>query len=251
MVQYNCKKALKVVKRSEQCLLWKYLWFSKKVVKKKIVLYNLFCHWWNPVFAILFVLQKGQSCAGELSFLTHKSSWARGDSNFYSCGMDELTYPSPFKNGSKVFLCTCDNLHWPVWVRMCPWSSQGLENALPQRLHTQGSVCVLMCILSAPRLTYSFSQYLQLKYFLLLHSHWNCLCFAKPKTLKCSLWQSKHSNLPWLLLPGRMAGKRATSGKDGGRRPSLLLCPSATHWMSRSTLGLDSVVLQVSAELLL
>lgn len=38
-----------------------------------VALASLFCdifyHGWNPDFAILFVLQKGQSCVGELSFL--------------------------------------------------------------------------------------------------------------------------------------------------------------------------------------
>lgn len=51
----------------------------------------------------------------------------------------------------------------PVWVRMWPWSSQGLEKALPQMTQMQGSVCVRMCILRAPRLEYSLSQYLQVK----------------------------------------------------------------------------------------
>lgn len=51
----------------------------------------------------------------------------------------------------------------PVWVRTWPCSSQGLEKAFPQVPHTQGSVWLLMCILRAPRLTYSLLQYLQLK----------------------------------------------------------------------------------------
>lgn len=122
---------------------------------------------------------------------------------------------------------------WPVCVRMCPWSSQGLEKAFPQTLHTHGSVCVLMCILSAPRLMYSFSQYLQLKYFLLLHSHWSCLCLVKPTKLKCSLWQSKHSNLSWLLQLEGAAGKIVTRGKEGGWRLSRLPLSPATWWISR------------------
>lgn len=51
----------------------------------------------------------------------------------------------------------------PVWVRTWPCSSQGLENAFPQVLQTQGSVWLRMCILRAPRLIYSLLQYLQLK----------------------------------------------------------------------------------------
>lgn len=54
----------------------------------------------------------------------------------------------------------------PVCVRMWPCSNQGREKALPHILQTQGSVWLRMCILRAPRLTYSFSQYLQLKDFL-------------------------------------------------------------------------------------
>ena len=50
-----------------------------------------------------------------------------------------------------------------MWVRRWPWSSQGLEKAFPQVLQTQGSVWLRMCILRAPRLTYSLLQYLQLK----------------------------------------------------------------------------------------
>lgn len=72
----------------------------------------------------------------------------------------------------------------PVWVLMCPWSSQGLEKALPQILQTQGSVWVLMCILSAPRLTYSLSQYLQLNDFLDWASQCSCLCLANPEKVE-------------------------------------------------------------------
>lgn len=72
----------------------------------------------------------------------------------------------------------------PVWVLMCPWSSQGLEKALPQILQTQGSVWVLMCILSAPRLTYSLSQYLQLNDFLDWASQCSCLCLANPENVE-------------------------------------------------------------------
>lgn len=53
--------------------------------------------------------------------------------------------------------------HSPVWVRTWPCSSQGLEKAFPQVPQTQGSVWLRMCILRAPRLTYSLLQYLQLK----------------------------------------------------------------------------------------
>lgn len=49
----------------------------------------------------------------------------------------------------------------PVCVRMCPRSSHGLEKALPQVVHTQGSVCERMCIFRAPRLVYSLGQCLQ------------------------------------------------------------------------------------------
>lgn len=51
----------------------------------------------------------------------------------------------------------------PVCVRMWPRSSHGLEKALPQVVHTQGSVCERMCIFRAPRLVYSFGQCLQRK----------------------------------------------------------------------------------------
>lgn len=46
---------------------------------------------------------------------------------------------------------------------MCPLSSHGREKALPQVVHTQGSVWERMCILSAPRLVYSLGQCLQWK----------------------------------------------------------------------------------------
>ena len=46
---------------------------------------------------------------------------------------------------------------------MWPLSSHGLEKALPQVVHTQGSVWDRMCILSAPRLVYSLGQCLQWK----------------------------------------------------------------------------------------
>ena len=48
-------------------------------------------------------------------------------------------------------------------VRMWPRSSQGLEKALPQVGHTQGSVWERMCIFRAPRLVYSLGQCLQWK----------------------------------------------------------------------------------------
>lgn len=69
----------------------------------------------------------------------------------------------------------------PVCVLMCPCSSQGLEKAFPHILQTHGSVCVLMCIFRAPRLTYSFSQYLQLNDFRLCASQCSCLCFMSPE----------------------------------------------------------------------
>lgn len=80
-----------------------------------------------------------------------------------------------------------------------------------------------MCILSAPRLLYSFSQYLQLKYVLLLHSHWSCLCLAKPMN-KCSLWQSEHSNLSWLLQLEGTSGKIVSRSKVGGWRSPFSCC---------------------------
>jgi len=51
----------------------------------------------------------------------------------------------------------------PVWVRMCPRSSQGREKALPQVGQTQGNVWERMCIFRAPRLVYSLGQCLQKK----------------------------------------------------------------------------------------
>ena len=72
----------------------------------------------------------------------------------------------------------------PVCVLMCPCSNQGLENALPQILQTQGKVCVRMCILRAPRLTYSLSQYLQLKDFLDWASQCSCLCLPSPEKVE-------------------------------------------------------------------
>lgn len=144
----------------------------------------------------------------------------------------------PKKTFQGGILAQCEYC-WPVCVRMCPWSSQGLEKAFPQSLHTQGSVCVLMCIFSAPRLMYSFSQYLQLKYFLLLHSQRSCLHLARPMKLKCSLWQSKHSNLSRLLQLGGTAGKIVTRGKEGGWRLSLLLLSPAMCWICRFTSAED------------
>ena len=67
---------------------------------------------------------------------------------------------------------------------MCPWSSHGLENAFPQRWHLHGNVCVLMCIFNAPRLTYTFSQYLHEKDFFAWPSaaaQWNCWCLDRPE----------------------------------------------------------------------
>lgn len=96
-------------------------------------------------------------------------------------------------------VCVCVWMNPPVCVRMCPWSSQGLEKALPHSLHTQGSVCVRMCIFNAPRLLYSLSQYLQLKYLGQGQSHCSCLCLVRPEKVKYALWQSRHSKWSWKL----------------------------------------------------
>lgn len=68
----------------------------------------------------------------------------------------------------------------PVWVRMWPWSSQGLEKALPHTLQTQGNVWVRICILRAPRLAYSLSQYLQVKAHPVGRWQCSCWCLARP-----------------------------------------------------------------------
>lgn len=59
----------------------------------------------------------------------------------------------------------------PVCVRMWPWSSHGRLNALPHRLHMHGSVCVRMCILSAPSVLYALSQYLQQNVLFMAAAH--------------------------------------------------------------------------------
>ena len=70
------------------------------------------------------------------------------------------------RSANALLQCGQEKGFSPVCVRICPCSSQGRENALPHNLHLHGSVCVRMCILSAPSDTYTFSQYLQLKDFL-------------------------------------------------------------------------------------
>lgn len=74
----------------------------------------------------------------------------------------------------------------PVWVRIWPCSNQGLEKAFPQIVHLHGSVWVLICIFKAPRETYTFSQYLQLKDFLgpSPAAQWNCLCLERPENVE-------------------------------------------------------------------
>lgn len=51
-----------------------------------------------------------------------------------------------------------------------------------------------MCILRAPRLTYSFSQYLQLKDFLVWASQCNCLCLSSPEYVEYDLLHKLHWN---------------------------------------------------------
>jgi len=46
----------------------------------------------------------------------------------------------------------------PVWVRMWPWRSHGLEKHLPQVGHSQPWLWVLTCIEYAGIETYTFSQ---------------------------------------------------------------------------------------------
>lgn len=78
--------------------------------------------------------------------------------------------------------------HWngfsPVCVRTCPCKSHGRENALPQILHLHGSVCVRICIFSAPNELYVLSQNLHWNCFLIWATQWNCLCFDRPPNVE-------------------------------------------------------------------
>lgn len=95
---------------------------------------------------------------------------------------------------------------------MCPWSSHGLLKALPQSLHLQGSVWVRMCILRAPRLTYTLSQCLQLKVFFAVDSslaeQWNCWCLERPEYVEYDLLQKLH----WYL--GDVSLERFLEGQE-------------------------------------
>uniref|UniRef100_A0A182UJA0 Uncharacterized protein n=1 Tax=Anopheles melas TaxID=34690 RepID=A0A182UJA0_9DIPT len=73
----------------------------------------------------------------------------------------------------------------PVCVRMWPCSSHGRENALSQCVHLHGSVCVRMCILSAPSVLYGLSHSLHTNVFCAwlpsAAGQWNCWCFDRPE----------------------------------------------------------------------
>lgn len=137
---------------------------------------------------------------------------------------------------------------------MWPCSSQGLEKAFPQSLQTHGRVCVRMCIFRAPRLTYSLSQYLQLKNLWHCHSQWSCLCLARPEKVKYALWQSKHSKRSWPLGPGsprnvvgllgttspgtRSSGIECNRWKSAGvLNGSKVSCESMKGWTAAGTAG--------------
>ena len=60
----------------------------------------------------------------------------------------------------------------PVWVLMCPCSSQGRENDLPQKGHLQPAVWVRMCMFRAAGLLYSLSQWGQ--HFMSWSGLWVC-----------------------------------------------------------------------------
>ncbi|TNN50845.1 hypothetical protein EYF80_038928 [Liparis tanakae] len=105
-----------------------------------------------------------------------------------------------------------------------------------------------MCILRAPRLTYSFSQYLQLKYFWPLHSHWSRLCLAALEKLECSLRRSEHSKHSWRPAAEGALGKRARRGRGDGARLSLLLRSPATPRPSGSSRVRDPAGSEASAE---
>lgn len=111
-------------------------------------------------------------------------------------------------------------------VRMWPCSSQGREKAFPHILQTQGSVWLRICILRAPRLTYSFSQYLQLKDFLAWASQCNCLCLESPAKVEYALahWAQRK----------RSAAAGAEAGLGG---PELLPSSSSLESAVRSRAG--------------
>lgn len=74
----------------------------------------------------------------------------------------------------------------PVCVRMWPCNNHGRLNAFPQIVHLHGSVCVRMCIFSAPKDTYVFSQYLH------ANSLRGCWCFLRAVSVTKLLSQSWH-----------------------------------------------------------
>ena len=57
-------------------------------------------------------------------------------------------------------------------------STPYLEKLFPHASHLQGSVCVLMCILSAESDVYPLLQYLQEKLFWIWLEQWSCWCLA-------------------------------------------------------------------------
>lgn len=74
---------------------------------------------------------------------------------------------------------------------------------MPHVWHLQGRVCVRMCILSAPRLTYTFWQNLHEKDFFAwpcAAEQWYCWCFDKPEYVEYDLLQSGHEYLGAVVL---------------------------------------------------
>ena len=81
----------------------------------------------------------------------------------------------------------------PVWDRMCPCSSQGRENPLPQTSHLCERLCVRMCMARAGLLTYILLQMWQHLAFSAVMALWVCLCldrldFELKSLLQISQW---------------------------------------------------------------
>lgn len=106
--------------------------------------------------------------------------------------------------------CWHENGFSPVWVRMCPCSSHGRLNALPHSLHIHGSVCVRMCILSAPSVLYALSQYLHRNVLAAAHcasssAQWYCWCLVSPDTVEYVFEHAAHLYRPTAPLDLRLA----------------------------------------------
>lgn len=105
----------------------------------------------------------------------------------------------------------------PVCVRICPLSNQGLENAFPHVVHTQGSVCERMCILRAPRLLYSLGQCLQWNVALVMVLEVSVMVTtASGRAVQCVSWWRESDVGLLQVLPQWAHWKRSVGSGLGG-----------------------------------